>query len=47
MRNISNLDKDLVLQAMIKTVPKKAVENNKKAFELGYQTAGEALKTLS
>jgi 2-oxoglutarate ferredoxin oxidoreductase subunit gamma len=35
----------LVFEAMIETVPSKAVEINKTAFELGYQAAEEALKT--
>jgi len=41
---MNNLDKDLVFEAMIETVPPKAVEVNKKAFEFGYQAAEEALK---
>jgi 2-oxoglutarate ferredoxin oxidoreductase subunit gamma len=42
---MNDLDHDLVFQAMIETVPSKAVEINKKAFEFGYQAAEEALKT--
>jgi len=38
-----DLDKELVFQAMIETVPAKAVEINKKAFELGYKEAEEVL----
>jgi 2-oxoglutarate ferredoxin oxidoreductase subunit gamma len=44
---MNNLDKDLVYQAMIETVPAKAVEVNKKAFELGYQEAEEVLQKYS
>ena len=44
---MNNLDKDLVYQAMIETVPAKAVEVNKKAFELGYQAAEEVLQKYS
>jgi 2-oxoglutarate ferredoxin oxidoreductase subunit gamma len=40
---MNNLDKELVYQTMIETVPAKAVEINKKAFELGYQAAEEVL----
>ena len=40
---MNNIDKNLVYEAMIKTVPQKAVEINKKAFELGYQEAEEVL----
>jgi len=40
---MNNLDKELVYETMIKTVPAKAVEVNKKAFELGYQEAEEVL----
>ncbi len=40
---MNNIDKELVYEAMIKTVPSKAVEINKKAFELGYQEAEEVL----
>lgn len=38
-----DLDKELVFQAMIETVPAKAVEINKKAFEFGYKEAEEVL----
>ncbi len=41
---MNDLDKDLVFNTMIETVPAKAVEINKKAFEFGYQAAEEALK---
>ena len=44
---MNNLDKDLVYQAMIETVPAKAVDVNKKAFELGYQAAEEVLQKYS
>jgi 2-oxoglutarate ferredoxin oxidoreductase subunit gamma len=40
---MNNIDRDLVFETMIETVPKKAVEINKKAFELGYQAAEEVL----
>jgi 2-oxoglutarate ferredoxin oxidoreductase subunit gamma len=44
---MNNIDKDLVFNAMIETVPSKAVEINKKAFELGYQEADEVLAKYS
>jgi len=44
---MNNIDKELVYEAMIKTVPQKAVEVNKKAFELGYQEAEEVLAKYS
>jgi len=44
---MNNLDKELVYETMIKTVPQKAVEVNKKAFELGYQEAEEVLAKYS
>ncbi len=40
---MNNLDKEMVYETMIQTVPAKAVEVNKKAFELGYQEAEEIL----
>jgi len=40
---MNNIDKDLVFNTMIKTVPAKAVEINKKAFELGYEEAERIL----
>jgi len=40
---MNNIDKDLVFNTMIKTVPAKAVEINKKAFELGYEEAQRIL----
>jgi len=40
---MNDLDKENVFETMIATVPPKAVEINKKAFELGYQAAEEAL----
>jgi 2-oxoglutarate ferredoxin oxidoreductase subunit gamma len=39
-----DIDQDLVYQAMIETVPPKAVEINKKAFQLGVEAAKEALE---
>jgi len=41
---MNDLDEDLVYNTMIKTVPPKAVEVNKKAFTLGVEAAKEALK---
>jgi 2-oxoglutarate ferredoxin oxidoreductase subunit gamma len=38
-----DIDEDLVFNAMINTVPPKAVEINKKAFALGIEAAKEAL----
>jgi 2-oxoglutarate ferredoxin oxidoreductase subunit gamma len=40
---MNELDQDLVFNTMIETVPPKAVEINKKAFELGVEAAKEAL----
>ncbi len=40
---MNNIDKDTVYETMIQTVPPKAVEINKKAFEFGYQEAEEIL----
>ncbi|WP_024787932.1 MULTISPECIES: 2-oxoacid:acceptor oxidoreductase family protein [unclassified Lebetimonas] len=41
---MNDIDKDMVYETMIQTVPPKAVEINKKAFELGFQAAVAALE---
>ena len=41
---MEDIDEKLVYEAMISTVPPKAVEVNKKAFELGVAAAKEALE---